>query len=93
MDLNIADKNQMLGNLKKFYLRIRQNVNLGNDYRISIKSKNKRRYMEQGQAQVTSSEIAKLDKESNLSSSDERRVCNLFHLLKDKKMDKGEPNE
>lgn len=103
MDLNIADKNQMLGDLKKFYLRIRQNVNLGNDYRISIKSKNKKNtlkssenkriYTEQGQAQVTSSEIAKLDKESNLSSSDERRVCNLFHLLKAKKMDKGEPNE
>ena len=93
MDLNIEDKNQMLENLKNFYLRVRQNVNLENDYRILIKSKHKKRMDDKQQAQVTSSEIAKLDKENNLSVSDERKVYDLFSLLKDRKMDKGEQNE
>lgn len=60
-------------------------------YRILIKSKYKKRINDkQQQAQVTSSEIAKLDKVNNLSSFDERKVYELFSLLKDRKIDKGE---
>lgn len=94
MELDIEDKKQMLENLKNFYSRVRQNVNLEKDYRILIKSKHKKRIDDkQQQAQVTSSEIAKLDKVNNLSSSDERKVYELFSLLKDRKMDKGEQSE
>lgn len=94
MELDIEDKKQMLEDLKNFYSRVRQNVNLGNDYRILIKSKYKKRINDkQQQAQVTSSEIAKLDKVNNLSSFDERKVYELFSLLKDRKIDKGEQSE
>lgn len=86
-----TDKKQMLDSLKSFYNKVKQNIELGDEYRIPIKSKKKidtqKNLSKSGT--ISASTIAKLDKESECTTTDIENVCNLFNLLKNREAERG----
>lgn len=90
-----TDKKQMLETLKSFYIKVKQNVELGDEYRIPIKSKKKKIIQKDlsRNESVSSSAIAKLDKKSEITTSDVMRACQLFEILKSKEYEIGDNND
>ncbi len=87
------DKRQMLEAIKTFYIKVKQGIELGQEYSIPIKSglkhlvlhlKNKS--LSYSAPPVTSGIIALLDKNSNLTTNDITGVAKLFEHLKDNEM-------
>ena len=78
------DKKQMLEDLKSFYNKVKQNIELGEEYRIPIKNKRKLHTIENPSTMVSSSTIAKLDKENATTLTDVIEVDQLFDYLRNK---------
>lgn len=78
------NKKQMLENLKAFYIKVKQNIELGEEYRIPIKNKRKLHTIENPSTMVSSSTIAKLDKENATTLTDVIEVDQLFDYLRNK---------
>ena len=76
------DKKQMLESLKAFYIKVKQNIELGEEYRIPIKSKKKLHVLQSSNRTVSSSDIAKLDKENATTTADITAVGQLFNHLR-----------
>ena len=76
------DKKQMLESLKAFYIKVKQNIELGEEYRIPIKSKKKLHVLQSPNRTVSSSDIAKLDKENATTTADITAVGQLFNHLR-----------
>ena len=89
------DKKQMLESLKSFYNKVKQNIELGDEYRIPIKTKSKETTQENlsKSETISSSKIAKLDKENDLTTTDVENVSKLFNLLKNKEIKRGEKDD
>ena len=89
------DKKQMLESLKSFYNKVKQNIELGDEYRIPIKTKSKEITQENlsKSETISSSTIAKLDKENDLTTTDVENVSKLFNLLKNKEIKRGEKDD
>ena len=89
------DKKQMLESLKSFYNKVKQNIELGDEYRIPIKTKSKETTQENlsKSETVSSSTIAKLDKENDLTTTDVENVSKLFNLLKNREIKRGEKDD
>ena len=89
------DKKQMLESLKSFYNKVKQNIELGDEYRIPIKSKSKETTQENlsKSETISSSTIAKLDKENDLTTTDVENVSKLFNLLKNREVKRGEKDD
>ena len=89
------DKRQMLESLKSFYNKVKQNIELGDEYRIPIKSKSKETTQENlsKSETISSSTIAKLDKENDLTTTDVDNVSKLFNLLKNREVKRGEKDD
>ena len=89
------DKKQMLESLKSFYNKVKQNIELGDEYRIPIKTKSKETTQENlsKSETISSSTIAKLDKENDLTTTDVENVSKLFNLLKNKEIKRGEKDD
>lgn len=78
------NKKQMLEALKSFYIKVKQNIELGEEYRIPIKSKKKLHALQNLNRMVSSSTIAKLDKENATTTTDVTEVGQLFSYLRNK---------
>lgn len=76
------NKKQMLESLKSFYIKVKQNIELGEEYRIPIKRKKKLKALQSFNRTVSSSAIAKLDKENATTTTDVTEVGQLFSHLK-----------
>ena len=76
------DKKQMLESLKAFYIKVKQNIELGEEYRIPIKSKKKLHVLQSSNRTVSSFDIAKLDKENATTTADITAVGQLFNHLR-----------
>lgn len=76
------NKKQMLESLKSFYIKVKQNIELGEKYRIPIKSKRKLHTLQSLNRTVSSSAIAKLDKENATTTTDVTEVGKLFSHLR-----------
>lgn len=76
------NKKQMLESLKSFYIKVKQNIELGEEYRIPIKSKRKLHTLQSLNRTVSSSAIAKLDKENATTTTDVTEVGKLFSHLR-----------
>ena len=89
------DKKQMLESLKSFYNKVKQNIELGDEYRIPIKTKSKETTQENlsKSETISSSTIAKLDKENDLTTTDVEKVSKLFNLLKNREIKRGEKDD
>ena len=89
------DKKQMLESLKSFYNKVKQNIELGDEYRIPIKTKSKEITQENlsKSETISSSTIAKLDKENDLTTTDVENVSKLFNLLKNREIKRGEKDD
>ena len=89
------DKKPMLESLKSFYNKVKQNIELGDEYRIPIKSKSKETTQENlsKSETISSSTIAKLDKENDLTTTDVDNVSKLFNLLKNREVKRGEKDD
>ena len=89
------DKKQMLESLKSFYNKVKQNIELGDEYRIPIKTKSKETTQENlsKSETISSSTIAKLDKENDLTTTDVENVSKLFNLLKNREVKRGEKDD
>lgn len=89
------DKKQMLESLKSFYNKVKQNIELGDEYRIPIESKSKETTQENlsKSETISSSTIAKLDKENDLTTTDVENVSKLFNLLKNREVKRGEKDD
>ncbi len=89
------DKKQMLESLKSFYNKVKQNIELGDEYRIPIKTKSKETTQENlsKSETISSSTIAKLDKENDLTTTDVENVSKLFNLLKNREIKRGEKDD
>ena len=89
------DKKQMLESLKSFYNKVKQNIELGDEYRIPIKTKSKETTQENlsKSENISSSTIAKLDKENDLTTTDVEDVSKLFNLLKNREIKRGEKDD
>ena len=89
------DKRQMLESLKSFYNKVKQNIELGDEYRIHIKSKgkvNNQNNLDKNEA-ISSSVIARLDKESEITTTDTENVGRLFDWLKNRESERGEKDD
>ncbi len=89
------DKRQMLESLKSFYNKVKQNIELGDEYRIPIKSKSKETTQENlsKSETISSSTIAKLDKESEITTTETENVGRLFDWLKNRESERGEKDD
>ncbi len=90
-----TDKKQMLESLKLFYEKVKQNVELGDEYRIPIKSKgkvNNQNNLDKNEA-ISSSVIARLDKESEITTTDVESVGKLFDWLKNRESERGKKDD
>ena len=76
------NKKQMLESLKSFYIKVKQNIELGEEYRIPIKSKRKLHTLQSLNRTVSSSAIAKLDKENATTTTEVTEVGKLFSHLR-----------
>lgn len=76
------NKQQMLEALKSFYIKVKQNIELGEEYRIPIKSKKKLNALQSLNITASSSAIAKLDKENSITATDVTEVGQLFSHLR-----------
>ena len=72
----------MLESLKSFYIKVKQNIELGEEYRIPIKSKRKLHTLQSLNRAVSSSAIAKLDKENATTTTEVTEVGKLFSHLR-----------
>ena len=89
------DKRQMLESLKSFYNKVKQNIELGEEYKIPIKSKgkvNNQNNLDKHEA-ISSSVIARLDKESEITTTDTETVGRLFDWLKNRESERGEKDD
>ena len=89
------DKRQMLESLKSFYNKVKQNIELGGDYRIPIKSKakvNTQKNLDKNEA-ISSSAIALLDKKSEITNTDIGNVGRMFNWLKNIESERGEKDD
>ena len=89
------DKRQMLESLKSFYNKVKQNIELRDDYRIPIKSKakvNTQKNLDKNEA-ISSSVIARLDKESEITATDTETVARLFDWLKRREFERGRKDD
>lgn len=86
-----TDKKQMLESLGLFYDKVKQNIELGDEYRIPIKSKNQESIQKNlsKTETISASTIAKLDKESEITITDVEKVCSLFDSLKNREFKRG----
>ena len=85
----------MLESLKLFYEKVKQNVELGDEYRIPIKSKgkvNNQNNLDKNEA-ISSSVIARLDKESEITTTDVKSVGKLFDWLKNRESERGKKDD
>ena len=85
------DKKQMLESLKSFYNKVKQNIELGDEYRIPIKSKGKvngQNNLDKN-GSISSSVIARLDKESEITATDTETVGRLFDWLRSREFERG----
>ena len=90
-----TDKRQMLESLKSFYNKVKQNIELGEEYKIPIKSKgkvNNQNNLDKNEA-ISSSVIARLDKESEITTTDTENVGRLFDWLKNRESERGEKDD
>ena len=80
----------MLESLKLFYNRVKQNIELENEYRIPIKTKNNKAIKKNtsDRGPVSSSTIAKLDKENKITTTDIENVYNLVTSLKNRESER-----
>lgn len=83
------NKTQMLESLKSFYIKVKQNIELGEEYRITIKSKKKLHTLQSLNRTVSSSAIAKLDKENETTTTDVIEVGQLFSHLRSRETEIG----
>lgn len=83
------NKQQMLESLKSFYIKVKQNIELGEEYRIPIKSKKKLNALQSLNRTASSSTIAKLDKENSITTTDITEVGQLFSRLRSKETEIG----
>lgn len=79
------NKRQMLEALKSFYIKAKDNIELGEEYRIPIKSTKK----QNSTRMVSSSTIAKLDKENAITTTDVIEVNQLFSNLRNRETEVG----
>ena len=89
------DKRQMLESLKLFYDKVQQNIELGDEYRIPIKSKGKvntQKNLDKN-GSISSSVIARLDKESEITTTDTENVGRLFDWLKNRESEREEKDD
>ena len=89
------DKRQMLESLKSFYNKGKQNIELRDDYRIPIKSKakvNTQKNLDKNEA-ISYSVITRLDKESEITTTDTENVGRLFDWLKNRESERGEKDD
>lgn len=88
------NKQQMLESLKSFYIKVKQNIELGEEYRIPIKSKKKLHTLKSLNRTASSSAIAKLDKENATTTTDVTEVGQLFSLLRSRETEiRGDKND
>lgn len=71
----------MLESLKLFYIKVKQNIELGEEYRIPIKSKKKIHSLQSLNKTASSSAIAKLDKEIATTTTQLTEVGQFFSNL------------
>lgn len=83
------NKQQMLESLKSFYIKVKQNIELGEEYRIPIKGKKKLNALQSLNRTASSSTIAKLDKENSITTTDITEVGQLFSRLRSKETEIG----
>ena len=83
------NKKQMLESLKSFYIKVKQNIELGEEYRIPIKSKKKLHELQSLNRTASSSAIAKLDKENATTTTDVTEVGQLFSHLRSRETEIG----
>ena len=83
------NKKQMLESLKSFYIKVKQNIELGEEYRIPIKSKRKLHALQSLNRTASSSAIAKLDKENATTTTDVTEVGQLFSILRSRETEIG----
>ena len=90
-----TDKRQMLELLKSFYNKVKQNIELGDEYRIPIKSKSKETTQKKlsGSGTISSSTIARLDKENEITTTDIENVGGLFDWLKNREFERGRKDD
>ena len=89
------DKRQMLESLKLFYDKVQQNIELGDEYRIPIKSKGKVNTQKNldKDGSISFSVIARLDKESEITTTDTENVGRLFDWLKNRESEREEKDD
>ena len=85
------DKEQMLEAIKTFYIKVKQGIELGLEYRIPIESglKHLLLYLKNealsyGSSPITSDMLAILDKKNGVAFKDITDVIQLFEHLKEK---------
>lgn len=83
------NKQQMLESLKSFYIKVKHNIELGEEYRIPIKGKKKLNALQSLNRTASSSTIAKLDKENSITTTDITEVGQLFSRLRSKETEIG----
>ena len=88
-----TDKKQMLESLKLFYNKVKQNIELEDEYRIPIKRKKNIQKGRSERKMIFASTIAKLDKESELTTTEVENVHKLFELLKNREIKRGEKDD
>ena len=85
----------MLESLKLFYDKVQQNIELGDEYRIPIKSKGKVNTQKNldKDGSISFSVIARLDKESEITTTDTENVGRLFDWLKNRESEREEKDD
>ena len=89
------DKRQMLESLKSFYNKGKQNIELRDDYRIPIKSKakvNTQKNLDKNEV-ISSSVIVRLDKKSEITTTDIGNVGRMFDWLKNREAERGKKDD
>ena len=90
------DKEQMLEDIKEFYVKVKHGIELGQEYRIPIESSLKHLllYLKNGALSysslpITSDMIALLDKKNGLTTKNMTDVMQLIESLKTKELELG----
>ena len=90
-----TDKKQMLEALKTFYNKVKRNIELGDEYRIPIKSKGKvntpKKLDKNGF--ISSSMIARLDKKCEITTTNVENICVLFERLKNRESEREKKDD